>query len=258
MRKWLCATILGVVLAVAFFPGCGKRGDNVASGTAHLERGLAALDRGDFDKAMKDFTEAIKLMPDSATPHIAVGDLYNVQGQYEKAIESYRQALELSPGIPEVHFMIGFISKQWMGDDATGLVEISKAVELDSTSATYRYQLGEVLHSLERYEEAEVQLRQAIAINPDHAGAHFALGELYESHLGMLEQGFSEYEKAVAIDPENPDIRQSVGVAYARNDRFDDALRHFREYLKIAPDSPAVPAVEEAIRWIESRQGVTP
>jgi tetratricopeptide (TPR) repeat protein len=258
MRNWCVVAIAAVVLAGSALSGCGKRGDDAAAGAAHMERGFALLESGDVEGALKDFAAAAELMPDSTSPIRAIGDVYNLQGKPETAIEKYREALALDPGLHEVHFMIGFVSKMTMNDMATALAEFSKAAELDSTNAMYQYQLGDVLHNLERYDDAMRAFRRAIAIEPDHGGAHYSIGELYEMHMDMPEEAFSWYEKAVAIDPEMATLREMVGMSYARHGRYEEALKHFQEFLKLAPESPSAQAVEEAIRYIESQEGVTP
>jgi tetratricopeptide (TPR) repeat protein len=223
-----------------------------------MERGLAALQEGELDQAMRDFIAAQELMPDSIAPLVAIGDIYHAQGQPEIAIEKYREALVLDPSQHKVHFMIGFVSKMALGDLATALAELTKAVELDSTFAMYHYQLGDVLHGLERYDGALDRFERAIAINPDHGGAHYSIGEIYDRHKDMPDEAFSWYEKSVALNPTMPQLRQLVGDAYGRHDRYDDALRHLREYLKLAPEGPAAESVKEGIRYLESQQGVTP
>jgi tetratricopeptide (TPR) repeat protein len=197
-------------------------------------------------------------MPDSIAPLVAIGDVYNVQGQPALAIEKYREALAIEPGRDQVHFMIGFVSKTALGDLTTALAELTKAAELDSTIATYHYQLGDVLHGLERYDDALGRLQRAIAINPEHGGAHYSIGEIYDRHKDMPEEAFSWYEKAVALNPDIAQLRQLVGDAYGRHDRYEDGLRHLRECLKLAPEGPSAESVKAGIRYLESQQGVTP
>lgn len=258
MRDWCVAVIVALILAVAVLPSCSKRGDDAAAGAAHMERGFASLEAGDIDQALKDFTVAAELMPDSTGPLRAIGDVHNARGEPALAIESYRAALALDPEQDQVHFMIGFVSKMALGDLATALAELSKAAELDSTNAMYQYQLGDALHGLQRYDEAMERFRRAIEIKPDHGGSHYSIGEIYDVHMDNPDEAFSWYEKAVAIDPEMAKLRELVGMSYARHGRYDEALKHFREFLKLAPEAPSAKAVQEAITYIESQEGVTP
>jgi Flp pilus assembly protein TadD len=75
--------------------------------------------------------------------------------------------------------------------------------------------------------------------------------------MERLGDGFSEYEKAVSIDPRDANLRFLVGEAYARHNRTEDARRHLNEYLRLAPDSPKAPAVEEMVRQLDSSPGVS-
>jgi tetratricopeptide (TPR) repeat protein len=257
MRNWFAIVSTILILGMILLPSCGHRGDDPAAGAAHMERGLASMGSGDFDKAMMDFAAAAKLMPDSAAPLAAMGDVFNAQGQPQAAIEQYRAALAREPGLAEVHFMIGFVSSHSLNDLATALAEYSKAAELDSTDAKYQFELGQVLHGLRRYDEAMERFRKVVAMKPDHPAAYYAIGELYDVRMGKPEEAFSWYEKAVALDPDDPQLRESVGMAYGKQGRYEDALRHLKEFVRLAPNSPDAKKVEQAITYIESQQGVT-
>jgi tetratricopeptide (TPR) repeat protein len=247
--------ILGLSLAVVFTPGCGERGDDAAAGMAHLERGMEAQKAGEPDQAMRDYLAAAELMPDSVGPIIALADLYAVEGQPELAIETYREALAMDPDLDQAHFMIGLISKGALGDLATSMAAFSKAVEIDSTKAVYHFQLGDALQRLGRFNEALERFQRVVEIDPTHSGACYAIAAIYENYKGMPDEAFAWYEKAVAIDPETPRLRELVGMAYARHDRLEDALRHFRECVKIDPESAAGKRAAEAITQIESMGG---
>ena len=258
MRNCCITFFIGICLAFVFIPSCGERGDDPAAGMAHLERGMEAQMAGEPDKAMRDFLAAAELMPDSVGPIIALADLYAAQGQPELAIDKYREALVLDPDLDQAHFMIGLISKGALGDLATALAELGKAAEIDSTRAVYHYQLGDALQRLGRFDEALERFQRTVEIDSGHGGALYAIGGILENYKGLPDEAFSWYEKAVAVDPGMPQLRELVGMSYARHGRYEDALRHLRECVKLAPESAAGKRAAEAITHIESMEGITP
>lgn len=251
-----------ILAAIAVSAGCGgdktSTEDNADAGFAHLERALLFMDRGELEKAMDDLVVAARLMPDSAAPLVAIGDIHMAYRRFQEAVESYRAALVLDPGIARAHFNIGYISKEFRNDNATARARLSRAVELDSTNATYVFQLGDVYHKLERFGEARESFEKAISLDADHAYAHYSLGEIYEEHMEKLKEGFSEYEKAIAIAPSDANLRLWVGEAYMEHDRPQEARRHLQEFLRLAPNSPKAPAVEEMVRYIDNSLDVSP
>jgi tetratricopeptide (TPR) repeat protein len=64
---------------------------------AFFRRGIAHGRRREFDSAIADFDRAIKLKPDHVGALYSRGLTYSNKGQWERAIQDYDQAIKLSP-----------------------------------------------------------------------------------------------------------------------------------------------------------------
>ena len=53
--------------------------------------------KGDHDKAIADFTEAIRLNPKDAEAYYSRGGAYGEKGDYDKAIADFTEAIRLNP-----------------------------------------------------------------------------------------------------------------------------------------------------------------
>jgi tetratricopeptide (TPR) repeat protein len=85
-----------------------------------------------------------------------------------------------------------------------------------------------------RYAQAETAYRQAVALAPDVATYHTALG-LVLAGQGLLKEGAAELERAVDLDATD-------GIAYG----------HLADlYLALGWDTEAVWARRQAERWSE-------
>jgi tetratricopeptide (TPR) repeat protein len=62
-------------------------------------RGGAYANKGDYDRAMKDYDAAIRLNPRFALAFYGRGQVYQIKGERERAIADYRQALSLDPAM---------------------------------------------------------------------------------------------------------------------------------------------------------------
>ena len=57
-----------------------------------LESGTAWFDKGDFDNAIRDYTQAIRLDPKSAVAYCNRGLAWSNKGDFDKAIAAYAEA----------------------------------------------------------------------------------------------------------------------------------------------------------------------
>ncbi len=65
---------------------------------AFTNRGAAWLKKGEFDKALADCDEAIRLNPKHAMAHTNRGATWHKKGRYDKALADLDEAIRLEPG----------------------------------------------------------------------------------------------------------------------------------------------------------------
>jgi tetratricopeptide (TPR) repeat protein len=63
----------------------------------HFNLGRLLLARGDAERAISHWTEAVRIKPDQPTIHKYLAELFTQQGDIEKAIKEYREALKYKP-----------------------------------------------------------------------------------------------------------------------------------------------------------------
>ncbi len=64
-------------------------------GPAHNFLGYAYMDRGEMDKAKKEFEEYLRLSPNEANAHDSMGEFYMKTGDYAKSAEHYNEAVAM-------------------------------------------------------------------------------------------------------------------------------------------------------------------
>ncbi len=69
----------------------------------YYSRGLAYYKIGQYDEAISDFTEALKLKPKHADIYYSRGLAYNKIGQYDKAISDFTEAIKLKSKADDTH-----------------------------------------------------------------------------------------------------------------------------------------------------------
>jgi len=78
-------------------------------------------------------------------------------------------------------------------------------------------------------------LQKALAIQPSFAPAH--------RDIGMLQYGNQQYaaaavnlKKAIELGLNQPTLFNFLGICYSRTNRMPEALRSYRQALKLSPD----------------------
>ena len=71
---------------------------------AFCNRGIAYGHKGEYDKAIADFTEAIRLEPETISRRIEYrGDAYAEKGEHDKAIADFTEVIRLDPKFAEAY-----------------------------------------------------------------------------------------------------------------------------------------------------------
>jgi tetratricopeptide (TPR) repeat protein len=82
--------------------------------------------------------------------------------------------------------------------------------------------------------EAIAHYQKALAIQPDHAKAHYNLGNALAAQ-SKLDEAIVEFQKALAIQPDQPEVLNNLATALLRNGQVDEAIIQFRKTLAIQP-----------------------
>ncbi len=73
----------------------------------HFNLGVAYLSRKEYHKAVEQFKEAIKIVPDYAAAYVNLGRAYEGLDMDHQARRSYEKAVEYAPNTPQAHFYLG-------------------------------------------------------------------------------------------------------------------------------------------------------
>jgi len=72
--------------------------------TAFNNRGVAHKFKGEYDRALEDYDQAILLNPSFASAYNNRGVIYRLKGEYDRAITDYDQAIWLDSNIPATFY----------------------------------------------------------------------------------------------------------------------------------------------------------
>jgi serine/threonine protein kinase/Tfp pilus assembly protein PilF len=122
------------------------------------------------------------------------------------------------------------LAKQW--DEAIGYYRAALALRRE---ATVHNNFGTVLRDKGRHDEAIAHYKEAIRINPKHAGAHNNLGVAL-CDKRRLDEAIVHYKEALRIDPNFAIAHNNLGAALHEKKQWDKAIVRYKEALRIAPN----------------------
>jgi TolB-like protein/Tfp pilus assembly protein PilF len=143
--------------------------------TRRVAQGLDTGGRG-YAEATAAANRAIALNPDIPEAYVALGTAY---AQYElnwsAAREAFNKALARDPNNAAALGAMGHLSAA-TGSPAQAVDYFRRAVQADPLNLLERKYLGRALHYARQPAESAMELRAALAINPQFPGLHYELG----------------------------------------------------------------------------------
>lgn len=110
-------------------------------------------------------------------------------------------------------------------DDAA--TTLKQAAKLKPDDPEILVQQGILACRRARWKDAIEPLQQGIAAAPEHAQAHYYVGEAL-NHADRLEEARAAYERAAALDPENWRALKGIGIVLDRLGRSAEAAGWYR------------------------------
>ncbi|MBA3028450.1 MAG: tetratricopeptide repeat protein [Desulfobacteraceae bacterium] len=100
---------------------------------AYANRANIYFSRGQYDQAIDDYTEVLKLRPNELSTYLSRGNVWLAKGQTDKAIEDFSKAIDANPKYASAYVCRG---KLWCknGEIDKAHNDFSKATELDNNS----------------------------------------------------------------------------------------------------------------------------
>ena len=172
------------------------------NGIAHANLGLALYRRGDLRGAIRNYQEAIRIVPGFQTAHANLGAVLAEAGRHDDAVAAYRRAIELDPTDPDVYNNLG--SGHYRAGRLDEAIEAYRhAIQLRPDHAGAVYNLGTALAAKQDFAAAAPVLSEAVRLAPGNASAHANLAAVL-TVLGDTAGAWREVDAMRALGKEPP------------------------------------------------------
>lgn len=176
---------------------------------AELQLGLNLADMERPDEAIEHLENVLEADPDDMRAYLALGGVYASKKDYAKAAEIYDRAVARIP---------------------------------EPTRADWNvfYQRGIANERLKQWDKAEPNFRKALELYPDQPQVLNYLGYSWVDMGINLDEGLALIAKAVEQRPSDGYIVDSLGWAYYKLGRYEDAVRELERAVSLMPNDPVL------------------
>ena len=204
-----------------------------AEPAVYVDRGLAWQSKQDYDKAIHDFSEAIRLDPDEAYYRNCRGEAWALSQDVDKALADFSEAIRLDPGDADVYQDRG---DAWIDKNEIdkAIADYSEAVRLAPNVALSYVSRGHAWAVKKELDKAIADFDEAIRLSPEDADAHRRRGQVW-GDKNEYDKAIADFDEAIRLDPKNAYARNQRGVNWRSKHEFDKALADFDEAVRLDP-----------------------
>ncbi|MER9151235.1 tetratricopeptide repeat protein [Mesorhizobium opportunistum] len=174
-----------------------------------LQLGLNLADLDRHDEAITHLKAFVDAHPNDMRAYLALGGVYSSKEDFRSAANIYDKAVDALK---------------------------------TPTAANWNifYQRGIAYERLKEWPKAEPNFRKALELQPDQPQVLNYLGYSWVDMNTNLKEGLAMIQKAVDLRPSDGYIVDSLGWAYFRLGRFDDAVREMERAVSLKPEDPVL------------------
>jgi len=214
--------------------------NNPNNATLFVKRAAYFEEKGNFEAALMDYKECVKLQPKNADFHFKLASLYfeiakfdRTKPQYpDKAFNQVEQALELNPNhisslvLKGELYLIGNKMKE-------AIKQLNMVIELDYNTSKAHLLKGYIYSSLQEEKKAIQFFHNATSINPSYEEAYIQLGLLHQKNNDSTAVLY--YKNVLRINPKNKLALFNLAKFFQDSQRWNESIQTYTQLLQFYP-----------------------
>jgi lipoprotein NlpI len=200
---------------------------------AYANRSAAYFNKGDYDHAVADASEAIRLDPGMTSAYVTRGRAYANKLDFDHAIADYSEAIRLNP---TNGFVYGIRAAVYFGkhDFERAIADASEAIRLDKANFFAYVTRGGAYFESGDLESAIADAGEVIRLEPKNAVVHAHRARLYAVR-GDYDRAIADADQAIRLDPQNANAYFSRGLSHLYIGESANAFADFNLINRLDP-----------------------
>ena len=207
----------------------------------YQKMGDLSLECNNIDASMEFFKRGHELNPSNREILIKLATISQTYypDKIDETIDYYNSLLEFGIDLDKIYYELGhlYLNK---ADKVHAVSAFKLAQTLDPENPYYNNSLAYAYIKAELYDDAIEYYQEAIRLNPDAewtAIVCHALGAIYAEVKENYDAAEATFNAGMVLDPNNVDIRLSLGDMYMAQNDIDKAIKTYCDTIAIDPEN---------------------
>lgn len=200
---------------------------------AYYHRGNGHLQKEEYARAIRDFSQAIRLDPKSPRSYNSRAIGYREKGDPDRAIADFNRAIRLNRKYT-LAYNNRAIAYGDKGNFERAIADYSAAIALDSKYVIAYYNRAKEFRDHGHFDRAIADLSVVIGLEPNDDEAYRERGKAHLDN-GEPERAIADFTAAIRIDPNEGELYIDRGNAYRDRGDYERAIDDYGEAIRIDP-----------------------
>ena len=196
--------------------------------------GMSKQNRGDYQGALQDYDEVIRLNPVRTDAYVSRGDTKSALNDNKGAVADYNEAIRINPAFADAYIGRGNV-KFNLGDHKGAITDYDEAIRINPALANAYVGRGNAKYKLGKKEEALTDYNEAIRINPSFANAYVGRGNVKFDQSDQ-KGAIADYDEAIRLSPDYATTYFNRANAKFNLQDNKGAIADYGEAIRLNPD----------------------
>ena len=202
---------------------------------AFLIRGTAQLQMRNNAEARKDFETARDTNPNDPVVYNSLALISLADSKQADAVNFFETALKVDgTNFDALNGLLTLYARTKELDKAHA--RIDQALASFPNNASLHYLKAQAFGFQHNVQNAEAELKKTLELDSNYLPAYSALGALYINSQ-QEDRAIAEYQKIIALRPENPTPYTLIGILEDQRKNYDAAAENYRKALEKDPNT---------------------
>jgi tetratricopeptide (TPR) repeat protein len=186
---------------------------------AHYKRGIAYSDLEDYERALADFSEAIRNYPNFSNAYNSRAIIYiDHKKNYSAAVSDATAAIRIRPDFDSAYYNRGLAYFSMNSYDAA-LTDFTRVTQLTPNDPDPFYYRGRIYYEQKNFAQALSNFTRAVSLDPKHAMSYLYRGNCYYLQKDY-QTAISDFTESIRLQPLATSYRNRA-LAYEAIGRTD-------------------------------------